>query len=144
LFWRRARALPARLAKAIAERAGRQGFPPKANPPGAGNGPHSAPKAHPPGAGKCSIILTMYYTYILYSKKLKKFYIGSTSDIKKRIKQHNNGIVPFTSRGVPWTCPYCEIFLIKEDAIREEKFLKSGKGRERRNYLLKSFIENDK
>ena len=86
----------------------------------------------------------MYYVYILYSKGLNKYYVGYTEDIKKRIKQHNHKLVPFTSKGVPWTCPFCEIFLIKKDAIREEKFLKSGKGRERRKYLLKSFIDINK
>jgi putative endonuclease len=82
----------------------------------------------------------MYYVYILYSRKLNKFYTGCTKDIKQRIQQHNSGIVPFTSKGIPWTLIYYEAFLEKQDATREEKFLKSGKGRERRNYLLETFL----
>lgn len=42
---------------------------------------------------------------------------------------------------MPWILIYYEVFSRKEDAVREEKFLKSGKGRERIKWLLKSFFE---
>jgi putative endonuclease len=86
----------------------------------------------------------MHYTYILYSKKIKKFYIGSSCDLKKRIKEHNNGLTPFTANGMPWELVHYQAFLEKEDSIREELFLKTGKGRERRKYLLRSFLEKNK
>ena len=82
----------------------------------------------------------MYFVYILYSKKLKKRYIGSTKDIKLRIKEHNNSKVPFTSKGVPWKLIYLEVFTNKKDTLEEEKFLKTGKGRERLKILLKETI----
>jgi putative endonuclease len=78
----------------------------------------------------------MYYVYILFSTKLNKKYIGSTSDLKERIKRHNLGRSNFTSKGAPWKLLYYEAFVSKEDAIREEKFLKTGKGRERLKYLF--------
>lgn len=84
----------------------------------------------------------MYYVYILYSKKLKKKYIGLTQEIKLRVKEHNNGKTSFTKRGIPWKLIYLEIFLNKSDAVREEKFLKTGQGRERLKYLLKETISN--
>ena len=31
----------------------------------------------------------MYHVYIIFSEKAKKFYIGQTMDIEKRILQHN-------------------------------------------------------
>ena len=31
------------------------------------------------------------YLYILYSEKLNKFYVGSTTDIERRITEHNRG-----------------------------------------------------
>lgn len=98
-----------------------------------------APKAHPPRAGSWQIL--MYYVYILYSKRLGKFYIGYTEDLKNRIKLHNSGLSPFTSTGHPWILAYYEAFTEKSDAEREEKFLKTGKGRGRRKILLKSFLE---
>jgi len=78
----------------------------------------------------------MYYTYILFSKKLNKKYIGSTSDLRSRIKEHNRGKSEFTSKGIPWKLIYYEAFINKEDALREENFLKTGKGRKRIEYLF--------
>ncbi len=105
----------------------------------------SAPVAHPPRAGKSgSQIKNMHYVYILYSRKLNKFYTGYTQNLKKRIKAHNKKTVSFTSKGCPWNLVYYEAFIEKEDAQREEQFLKTGKGRERRNYLLMSLIDKIK
>ena len=42
----------------------------------------------------------------------------------------------FTRSNGPWKLVYYEAFLNKEDARREELFLKSGKGKERIKYLL--------
>ncbi|MDD5145981.1 MAG: GIY-YIG nuclease family protein [Candidatus Pacebacteria bacterium] len=78
----------------------------------------------------------MHYVYILFSQKLKKRYIGKTSDLKIRIKQHNSGKSNFSSKGMPWKLVYYEAFLTKDDATREELFLKTGKGRERIKYLF--------
>ena len=83
----------------------------------------------------------MFYVYILQSEKNKRLYKGVTSDLKRRIKEHNAGSVPFTKTLKPWKLIYYEAFLSKEDANREEKFLKSGKGRDRIKWLLRSIFE---
>jgi putative endonuclease len=85
--------------------------------------------------------LRMYFVYILYSKKLNKLYKGSCGDIRKRIKCHNDKKVKSTKNGVPWKLAHCQIFSNKKDAIAEERFLKTGKGRERIKYLLKNYLE---
>ncbi len=85
----------------------------------------------------------MYYVYIIYSFKINKFYIGYTEDLQARIKRHNLGKSNFTSKGIPWTLVHYQAFLEKEDAQNEEKFLKTGKGRERRKKLLEIFIEKN-
>lgn len=90
------------------------------------------PKADPHGAESNY----MYYVYILKSQKNSKLYVGYTNDLKRRIKEHNNDNSTFTSQNGPWKLIYYEVFTSKLDAIREEKFLKSGKGRERIKYLL--------
>jgi len=82
--------------------------------------------------GECA----MYYVYILYSVKLEKKYVGVTHDLKERIEQHNSGHNQFTSSGIPWSLMYYEVFRSEIDAVQEEKFLKSGKGRERIKFLL--------
>lgn len=78
----------------------------------------------------------MFYVYIIYSKKLTKRYIGVTEELNKRLDQHNSKAVPFTSKANDWKIIYYEVFISKIDAYSEEKFLKSGRGRERLKYLL--------
>lgn len=59
-----------------------------------------------------------------------------TDNLRLRIKQHNNGQTPFTRKGVPWQLIYYEAFINKKDAVGEERFLKTGRGRERLKFLL--------
>ena len=80
----------------------------------------------------------MYYVYIIFSDKLQKKYIGFSTDLKNRIKEHNKGKCVSTTKGKPWKLVYYEAFVSEKDARREELFLKTGKGRERIKYLLKS------
>jgi putative endonuclease len=86
----------------------------------------------------------MYYVYIIYSEKIKKFYVGFTNDLKRRISEHKRGHSDFTQQSDDWMLVYYEAFCNKADAMEEEEFLKTGKGRERRKYLLKNFVENGK
>ena len=78
----------------------------------------------------------MYYVYILRSDRNGKLYKGSTNDLKRRVHEHSRGNSRFTKDNGPWKLIYYEAFLKKEDARREELFLKSGKGKERIKYLL--------
>ena len=42
------------------------------------------------------------YVYILFSKRLDKFYVGYTNNLEKRLLTHNQGGKKFTTRGIPW------------------------------------------
>ncbi|MDP1706281.1 MAG: GIY-YIG nuclease family protein [bacterium] len=84
----------------------------------------------------------MYYVYVLYSEKNNKLYKGSTSDLKRRLAEHNRGKVDSTISGKSWRLIYYQGFINKKDALREELFLKSGKGRERIKYLLQETIKD--
>jgi len=44
-----------------------------------------------------------YSVYILYSKKLNRFYVGETKHLEIRLVQHNKGESQYTSVGIPWT-----------------------------------------
>ena len=79
----------------------------------------------------------MYYVYIIKSEKTGKIYTGSTEDLRKRISEHNIGKVVSTKTLRPWKIIYYEAFDSKNNARREELFLKTGKGRERVKWLLK-------
>ncbi len=71
----------------------------------------------------------MYYVYVLWSAKIKKRYVGSTEDVENRLKEHNRGSNKFTKGGIPWIKLYQEEYPTKTEAIKREKFLKSGVGR---------------
>ena len=72
----------------------------------------------------------MYYTYVLRSAVKNILYKGSTEDIQRRLLEHNSGMTNFTSKYRPWELVYFETFPTRSEAIRREKFFKTGRGRE--------------
>ena len=68
----------------------------------------------------------MYYVYILKSLKDQKIYTGYSSNLKRRISQHQLGLVKSTKNRRPVKLVYYEAFLDKKDAQNREKYLKSG------------------
>jgi putative endonuclease len=81
----------------------------------------------------------MYYIYVIWSNKLRKRYVGSCQDIEKRLRQHNAGKTPFTLRGIPWILIHQEAFKTRSEALKREKFLKSGIGRKWLDEMLLYF-----
>lgn len=84
----------------------------------------------------------MYYVvYFIESIKWPdRHYIGYTTDIKKRIKNHNQGIVISTKKFKPWKLIYAELYLDEKDAKGRERFLKSGSGWKFLKKQLKHFL----
>jgi putative endonuclease len=72
----------------------------------------------------------LYTVYVLHSDKDCKRYIGVTSDISRRIIEHNLGLVKSTKNRRPLVLIYKELFSNKSEAMKREKFFKTGKGRE--------------
>ena len=73
-----------------------------------------------------------YYVYVLYNVHTGMFYIGMTSNLKRRLKEHKEGKSTFTRRNRKngrWILIYFEGYRSKEDAEGREKFLKGGSGR---------------
>jgi len=83
----------------------------------------------------------MFYVYILQSLKNHCFYIGYTSDLKNRIKKHNNGQNLSTKINRPYKLIFYEAFLNKKDAKNREIYLKSGWGRKSINKFLKDYLK---
>ena len=71
----------------------------------------------------------MPYTYILFSAKLNKYYIGACIDIDRRLYEHNLGHSKFTSTGIPWLLMYKEYYETLPDAKKREAFIKRMKSR---------------
>ncbi|MCF6353208.1 MAG: GIY-YIG nuclease family protein [Cyclobacteriaceae bacterium] len=79
-----------------------------------------------------------YFVYILKSEVNGKTYTGYTSDLEQRIKEHNSGKTKSIKPYIPYKLIYSEILNSKEEAIKREKYLKSGIGRE----FIKSILQS--
>ena len=87
----------------------------------------------------------MFYAYVLQSDTTKHLYTGSCSDLTQRVGQHNAGLTKSTKNRGPWKLVYQEEFATRAEAMRREKFLKSGKGREElRQLLLQRIPQSDR
>ena len=74
----------------------------------------------------------MFYIYILYSTKAGKYYVGVTSDVLRRLEEHNNPIKPgkFTAKHLPWELMASfECTKSRGDALKIEKFIKNQKSK---------------
>ncbi len=69
-----------------------------------------------------------YFVYILFSKSDGKRYIGMTSNLERRLFEHNAGLVKSTRYRRPLEIIHIEEFDNKHDALRRENELKSKKG----------------
>ncbi len=72
----------------------------------------------------------MYFTYVLYSEAFDGIYIGQTSNLLKRLDEHNSGLTKSTKHYIPWELIHNEEFATRKEAMRREKELKSHQGRE--------------
>ncbi len=68
----------------------------------------------------------MYYAYILKSLKDKRLYIGFTSNLKIRFKEHCEGLVDSTKDRRPLELIYYEAYKEKGDAVKRELSLKKS------------------
>ena len=72
-----------------------------------------------------------FVVYILFSEDYGKTYVGFTSNLIERYKSHNYlSKKGYTIKFRPWQVIYVEFFTTKFEALKKEKLLKSGKGRE--------------
>ena len=83
-----------------------------------------------------------YYIYVLQSFKNGSLYIGYTSNLRKRLKEHNSGKNKATKPFIPYQLIFYESFLNRIDAKNREKYLKSGYGRRTINKLMKKYFAN--
>jgi putative endonuclease len=68
-----------------------------------------------------------YFVYILASKKNGTLYVGVTNDLKRRVAEHRNGVIPgFAKRYKTFLLVHFEAFDEPRFAIAMEKQLKAG------------------
>lgn len=77
-----------------------------------------------------------YYTYVIKSTTTGKLYTGHTENVKRRLDEHNEFHGRYTSGKGPWLLVYTEEFATRAEAMKREKYLKTGIGRK---YLKEVF-----
>jgi putative endonuclease len=71
----------------------------------------------------------MHYIYLLQSEAFpSQRYVGLTSDLRRRLAEHNAGKSPHTSKYVPWRLVTYVAFSNEQKAEVFERYLKSGSG----------------
>lgn len=81
-----------------------------------------------------------HFVYVLYSKKDYGFYTGYSTNLKRRIVQHNKGKSVATRPRRPLKMVYYEACLSWKDARAREKYLKSGMGKRYLNNRLADYL----
>jgi len=84
-----------------------------------------------------------YYIYVLQSTIDDCFYTGYTSNLKKRINDHNNGKVASTKHRRPLKLLYFEGCLNQQDATHREKYLKTTYGKRYIKNRLMKYIDGN-
>lgn len=80
--------------------------------------------------------------YVLFSLKDKKFYIGSTENLKRRLTEHFHGNSKSTSFRRPFKLIFCEFFESKKDALRREKYFKTSVGKKSLRLIMRETLSN--
>ncbi len=71
----------------------------------------------------------MYFVYVLENPQ-GKIYIGQTADLPRRLVEHNETGFGYTSKYRPWVLIHKEAFDNRSQAMKREKYLKTGAGRD--------------
>ncbi|MBI3627601.1 MAG: GIY-YIG nuclease family protein [Candidatus Sungbacteria bacterium] len=66
----------------------------------------------------------MFFVYILKSLKDLKLYTGSTNDLRRRLREHNSGLIASTKFRRPLRPVYYEAYRSESEARQREKNLK--------------------
>ena len=66
------------------------------------------------------------YVYILGadSKSGRRTYVGWTTDLERRLQEHNSGTGARSTRGYHWSMLYAESYLSRNEAMSREWWLK--------------------
>lgn len=83
----------------------------------------------------------MFTVYILYSLAYDKTYVGQTSDLTARMEYHNiSAEKSFTSKYRPWKLMHAEQYSSRSEAMRKEKWFKTGAGRDEIKRIKTAFL----
>ncbi len=69
----------------------------------------------------------MHYVYLIKSTRFDWVYVGSTSDLEKRFREHNAGAVRSTKFRRPYVLLYHESYATAAEARMREKKIKGDR-----------------
>jgi len=82
----------------------------------------------------------MVYTYVIRSRQDNKFCTGTTSDLRKRFREHNEGKATATKNRGSFELIYYEGCINEEGAFTRERYLKTGMGKRYLKNRRKRFL----
>jgi len=84
-----------------------------------------------------------FIVYAIESKVDKRIYVGLTKNLENRIKEHNAGRTKSTKGYRPWKLVFWQNFNNRKEARKQEKYFKSGSGKEKLKELIKlNYLKN--
>jgi putative endonuclease len=87
--------------------------------------------------------MKFYYVYVLRSKNKNFVYVGQTTDLKRRFKEHNNREELSTKHYAPFELIFYEAYRDRKDCLRREEYFKTTKGKTTLKSMLKEFLDNN-
>ena len=82
-----------------------------------------------------------FCVYILFSEKDHLLYIGFTTNIEKRLENHNAGLTTSTASRRPLRLIFCEHYLFETDARKREMYFKTTSGKKAIKLMLNSTLD---
>jgi putative endonuclease len=74
--------------------------------------------------------MSLVYVYCLRSVRFPdKSYVGATSDLRRRLSEHNSGNAKHTSKYRPWKVDFAIWLGDEEKAFALERYLKTASGK---------------
>jgi putative endonuclease len=67
----------------------------------------------------------LFRIYVLRSLQSKRYYVGSSEDVEKRLQEHNAGKSKSTRVGAPWELIHTESFKTRSEAVLRERQIKA-------------------
>ena len=90
--------------------------------------------------------MRVFFSYVLVSATTGETYVGQTEDLRRRVVEHNdpsNRRTLHTKKRVgPWIAVYWESHGSRSDAMKRERFFKTGQGRDLIRESLAAWLAN--
>ncbi len=81
-----------------------------------------------------------HVVYIMYSPGSNRNYTGCSSNLIQRFPSHNIFGHDSTAKYRPWILVHVEFYITKAEALKREKYYKSGRGSKVKNQIITEYL----